>query len=169
MSNRFAAALMLTLMLAGAALAANPKVTDWFCKYTEIRHRAQMSPQEKEKSGQLMMQGVIGAEEDKAAADVLLKKMVDRYTKALAEMDALTTPPETKKLHVGYKQYFTDARSIFSDYLKVQRNLFATDANGNAIMGGLPQRKAALEALDASNKELDAQLRKKYGVPAYPY
>jgi hypothetical protein len=157
------------VMGAAAMAAGNPKVTDWFTKYSEIRHRAQMTPAEKEKSGQMMVQGVLGSDEDKAASQALLKKMVERYTKALSEMDALTPPAETKKLHLGYKQYFGDARSIFSDYLKVQGNLFATDSNGNSIMGQIQQRKAALEALDVTNKDLDAQLRKKYSIPAYPY
>lgn len=169
-ANRVASALILTLFMSTAAIAAaNPKVGEWFTKYSDIRHRAQMTPQEKEKSGQLMAMGVLGSDADKAASQALLKKMVERYTRALSEMDALTPLPETKKLHLGYKQYFGDARSIFSDYLKVQDNLFATDSNGNAIMGQMPQRKSALEALDVANKELDGQLRKKYGIPAYPY
>jgi hypothetical protein len=176
MSIRFVAAFILTIFLAGAASAANPKVADWFSKYSEIRHRAQMSPQEKEKSGQLMTQGLMSsvfqgpnAEADKEASQALLKKMVDRYTKAMTEMDALPAPAETKKLHLGYKQYFTDAKSIFSDYLKVQGNLFATDSNGNSILGQMTQRKAALETLDAANKDLDAKLRQKFSIPAYPW
>ena len=161
---------------AKAASAKPMKVADWFNQYNEIRHRAQMSPQEKEKSGQLLTQGMLSsvfkgpeADADKAASEALLKKMVDRYSKALAEMDALNPPAETKKLHLGYRQYFSDARSIFSDYLKVQGNLFATDESGNSIMGQLTQRKAALEQLDTTNKELDSKLRTKLGVPAYPY
>lgn len=192
MSIKMAAAIMLTLSLglAGFAQAADQaaprsapakgakanKVAEWFQKYNEIRHRAQMSPQEKEHSGRLMTAGLAAsvfrgpeADADKAASEALLKKMVARYTTAMAEMDALAAPAETKKLHLGYRQYFENARGLFSDYLKIQGNLFATDKDGNSIIGQLQQRKTALETLDAANKDLDAKLRTKYNIAPYPY
>jgi hypothetical protein len=152
------------------------KVAEWFQKYDQIRRQAQMSPQEKERSGKLLTQGMVGSifksaetEGDRQAADALLKKMVALYTKAEAEMDQLAQLPETKKLHQGYKQYFNDAGCLFSDYLKIQGNLFATDSNGNSIIGQLQQRKAALEALDVANKELDARTREKFNIAPYAY
>lgn len=152
------------------------KVAEWFQQYNEIRHRAQMSPQEKETSGRLLTQGLAASvfksadsEKDKANANALLKRMVDRYNKAQAEMDALQPIGETKKLYMGYKQYFHDAGSLFSDYLKINGNLFATDSSGNALLPQLQQRKAALEQLDVVNKELDAKLRDKYNISPYPY
>lgn len=170
------AAALLIGAFGSAALADNAKVSDWFGKYNEIRHRAQMTPDEKERSGRLLTQGMMASvfhapedSGDKQASAALLKKMVDRYTKAASEMDQLAAPPETKKLHLGYRQYFQNARGVFSDYLKIQGNLFATDASGNSIIGKLQERKSALEALDASNKELDAQLRAKYHIAPYPY
>jgi hypothetical protein len=192
MSIKMAAAIMLTLSLglatfAQAANQAAPpaaaakgakmsQVAEWFGKYNEIRHKAQMSPQEKEHSGRLMTAGIAAsvfkgpdADADKAASQALLKKMVDRYTVAMAEMDALKPPAETKNLHLGYRQYFQNARALFSDYLKIQDNLFATDKDGNSILGQLQQRKSALETLDAGNKDLDAKLRAKYSIAAYPY
>jgi hypothetical protein len=158
------------------ALADNAKVSEWFAKYNEVRHRAQMTPEEKERSGRLLTQGMVASvfhapddSGDKQASAALLKKMVDRYSKAIHEMDQLPAPAETKKLHLGYRQYFTNARGVFSDYLKIQGNLFATDASGNSIVGQLQERKSALEALDASNKDLDAKLRAKYHIAPYPY
>lgn len=152
------------------------KVAEWFQKYDQVRRRAQMSPQEKERSGRLLTQGLAASvfksadsEQDRLASEALLKKMVDRYVKAQADMDALTPPNETKKLHQGYTQYFRDAGSLFSDYLKIQGNLFATDSSGNSILGQLQARKAALEQLDVTNKDLDGKLREKFGIPPYAY
>ena len=170
------AAALLIGAIGTAVLADNAKVTQWFAKYNEVRHRAQMTPEEKERSGRLLTQGMVASvfhapedSGDKEASAALLRKMVDRYSKAIHEMDQLPAPSETKKLHLGYRQYFTNARGMFSDYLKIQGNLFATDAGGNSILGQLQERKSALESLDASNKELDARLRAKYHIAPYPY
>lgn len=191
-SNRFSAlvVLMLTVCVMAPASGAQPsnssppaakaqkgtKVAEWFSKYDLIRKRAQMSPAEKESSGRLLTQGIAASvfktadsEQDQQAAKNLLKKMVDRYTKAQAEIDALQPISETKKLQQGYKKYFCDAQNLFADYLKIQGNLFATDASGNSILGQLQQRKGALEALDVVNKDLDAKLRDKYSIAAFPY
>lgn len=161
---------------APSAGAKGNKVAEWFQQYNEIRHRAQMSPQEKERSGRLLTQGLAASvfksadsEQDKAAAQALLKRMVDRYNKAQSEIDALQSINETKKLQIGYKQYFHDAGSLFSDYLKINGNLFATDESGNALLPQLQARKTALEQLDVTNKDLDAKLRDKYNIGPYPY
>jgi hypothetical protein len=135
-----------------------------------------MSDAERERSRSLLTQGMAasilqsaGAAQDKAAAKALLNRMVGRYQKASSQIGELRAIPETKKLQEGYSRYFQTAEGLFSDYLKVQDNLFATDASGNGIVAGLAQRKADLESLDAANKELDAKLRAKYNVAPYAY
>lgn len=152
------------------------KVAEWFSSYDRVRRKAQMSPQEKEKSGRLLSQGLAASvfktadsEQEQLAASNLLRSMVDRYNKAQAEMGLLPQLGETKKLQQGYLQYFLDASSLFGDYLKIQGNLFATDSSGNSILGQLQQRKAALESLDVANKDLDAKLRTKFKISPYAY
>lgn len=152
------------------------KVCDWFQKYDNIRHEAQMSPQEKERSQTLLTQGMAasifkssGGDQDKAAAAALLHRMVDRYRRASQELSQVGELPETRKLQRGYELYFRTAGDLFSDYLKVQNNLFATDSNGNSIVGQMQQRKADLEALDAANKELDSRVRSKFHVAPYAW
>jgi hypothetical protein len=152
------------------------KVCDWFAKYDTIRHQAQMSPQEKERSSTLLTQGMTAnlfkseqGERDKVAASALLRKMVDRYRLAATQMQQLPEIGETKKLQRGYLQYFKNAGDLFSDYLKIQGNLFATDGNGNSIVGQLQQRKGDLETLDVANKDLDGKLRTKFKVAPYAW
>lgn len=151
-------------------------VSEWFQKYDNIRHQAQMSPDEKERSQSLLTQGMAASlfksaqgEQDKAAASALLRKMVDRYRKASAQMSELPELKETRQLDLGYTQYFKNAGDVFSDYLKIQGNLFATDSAGNSIVGQLQQRKADLETLDLANKEIDAKLRAKFHIAPYPW
>jgi hypothetical protein len=167
----------LALIVAGNQCAlAQDKVADWFQKYDNIRHQAQMSPQEKERSQTLLTSGMAASlfkseqgEKDKAAASALLRKMVDRYRKASSQIADLPEIAETRKLQRGYQQYFRNAGDLFSDYLKVQNNLFATDSNGNALAGQLQARKADLESLDVSNKDLDGKLRSKYKIAPYAW
>lgn len=176
----FAAALLLVVSTLWipltAASAANPKVAAWFTQYDNIRREAQMSDVERERSRALMAQGMMAnfnsspeAVQEKQAAASLLSKMVQRYTKASAEMAALPHLGETRKLHEGYSRYFENARSLFADYLKIQGNFMARDAGGNPILGSLAQRKSDLETLDAANKDLDARLRDKFGIAPYAY
>jgi len=178
--------LMLNLPAIGAEKTARPqpsaqaqkgsKVAEWFVQYDRIRRKAQMSPQEKERSGKLLTQGLAASvfksadsEQEQLAASTLLRSMVERYNKAQAEMGQLPQIGETKKLNQGYTQYFINAGSLFGDYLKIQGNLFVTDSSGNSILGQLQQRKAALESLDITNKELDAKLRTKFKISPYVY
>lgn len=152
------------------------RISDWFQRYDQIRHEAQMSEAERERSRSLMtnslaasfLQSPSGAQ-DKAAASALLRKMVDRYRRAVSQISDLPSIPETKKLQQGYTQYFKNAGELFGDYLKVQNSLLATDASGNPILGQLQQRKADLETLDVTNKELDAKLRQKFKIAPYAF
>jgi hypothetical protein len=168
-----------SMLPAQPALAKQKKqnrVDDWFKRYDQIRHDAQMTDAERERSRRLMGESFAAAfvqspqaAQDKAAASALLQKMVDRYHKAVAQLAQLAPIPETKKLQSGYNQYFQSAACLFGDYLRVQNNLFATDANGNGLLGQLQQRKSDLETLDAANKDLDSKLRAKYGIAPYPW
>jgi hypothetical protein len=167
----------LALIITGNnAAVAQDKVAEWFQKYDNIRHQAQMSPQEKERSSALLTTGMAASlfkseqgEKDKAAASALLRKMVDRYRKASTQLGEVPEIGETKKLQRGYLQYFRSAGDLFSDYLKIQNNLFATDSSGNSLVGQLQQRKADLEALDQTNKELDGKLRTKFKIAPYAW
>lgn len=152
-----------------------PYIMDWFQRYDQVRRQAQMSPAEKQRADGLMSKGMSGlgamlAGDEKAATQNLLNKLVNKYQAASEQMKQLPLYPETERLHRGYYQYFSDARRLFSDYLKVQSNLFAMDEEtGKPVASLLMARKQNLEQLDMSNKALDDQLRQQFNIPPYRY
>lgn len=147
------------------------QVYQWFLHYDEIRRRAQMNPIEKQQADGLLARGfsLFMPGQDKIAAKQLLTNLVHKYHTATQSIKALPMLSETKQLQMAYYQYFENAMNLFSDYLRVQDNVFAVDASGQAIAKQLIQRKVALETLEQNCKNLDAQLRQKYGVAAYQY
>ncbi|MBC8000446.1 MAG: hypothetical protein IAF58_21020 [Leptolyngbya sp.] len=148
-------------------------VPQWFGRYDQIRRQAQMTPAEKMKSDTLMAKGMgamLGSGPDKGTMQVLLTKMVSKYSTASEQMKQLPLYPETEKLHRGYYQYFSDAKRLFSDYLRVQTSIFAVDdETGKPVVSLLMARKQNLENLDIQNKALDDQLRKQFGIAPYQY
>ena len=156
----------------GTHAATNPQaIAAWFASYDAIRRQAQMTPADRAKADAMMSQGLsmIIPGEEKAAAQSFLSNLVQKNSMAANKLKQLALYPETENLHRGYYKYFTDASQIFQDYITVQNNLFAVDAQGKALAGGLMNRKQALEALDMSNKNLDSQLRQQFGIPPYHY
>jgi len=155
----------------GAAATSSAVLKDWFSKYDEIRREAQMNPADKQKADTMLSKGlamfVPGPE--KIEIQALLQKLQLKNAIAADKLKKLNLYPETKALHFGYYQYFSDAQTLFGDYLRVQDNLMAKDAQGNSVMGQLMGRKAALEQLDIKNKALDEQLRQQFGVAPYHY
>lgn len=152
-----------------------PYIQEWFQRYDQVRRQSQMTPSEKQKADGLMSKGMTGlgamlAGDEKAATQSLLNKLVGKYQAAAEQMKQLPLYPETERLHRGYYQYFSDARRLFSDYLKVQSNLFAMDEEtGKPVAGLLMARKQNLETLDMNNKALDEQLRQQFNIPPYRY
>ncbi len=149
-----------------------PSVPQWFGLYNQVRRRAQLSHQDRQRADQIMSKGLnmFMPGDDKAAAKALLTGMVARYQYAAQEMRQLPVLPQTERLHAGYLQYFVTAGGLFGDYLRVQDNLFLTDpATGQPVAAGLMQRKQNLEQLERACKEFDAQLRQQFSVPAYPF
>lgn len=147
------------------------KVFQWFQKYDDVRRRAQMNPVEKQQADAIMGKGlsILMPGPEKLAAKDILARLVTRYDTATKALEALPPTNETKRLQQGYYQYFSSARGLFSDYLRVQDNLMARDASGQPIMAQLMQRKQGLEQLERACKEADAQCRAAFGVPAYQY
>jgi hypothetical protein len=146
-------------------------VQDWFAQYDNIRRQSQMNPVERQKADKLLSGGMamLVPGPEKIATAQLLTKLVKNNQQAADQMKGLKLYPETQLLHRGYYQYFTDAAGLFTDYLTVQNNLFATDATGKTVAGQLMARKQGLELLDQKNKALDAQLRQQFGIPPYQY
>jgi len=150
-------------------------ILEWFHRYDNVRRQAQMSPAEKARADGLMSKGMGGlgamlAGDEKMATQNLLTKLVGKYQTAAEQMKALPLFRETEQLHRGYYQYFSDARQLFSDYLRVQSNLFAMDeTTGKPVAGLLMGRKQNLEQLDMNNKALDEQLRQQFNIPPYRY
>ncbi len=146
---------------------------NWFARYDRIRQTAQMNPSERQRADNLMSKGlsIVVPGPEKVTTGQLLNKLVNKNRVAADQMKMLPLLPQTEQLHRGYYKYFNDATNLFGDYLKVQTNLFATDATGTSIARNLMPRKMELEQLDQNNKALDAQLRQQLGIPAYrnPY
>src|SRR5205807_6758061 len=137
-----------------------------------IRHQAQMNPSERQRADALMSRGlsILIPGDEKASTKALLTSMVTRYQHACQQLKQLPQLNQTTNLHHGYYNYFAAAGALFSDYVRVQENLFVTDATtGQPVASGLLQRKQMLEALEHQCKALDAQVRQQCGVAAYPY
>jgi hypothetical protein len=144
----------------------------WFLAYDNIRRQAQMNPQEKQRADTLLSQGlsIVIPGQEKADSQALLSSLVNRYQVAAEAIKQLQYYPETGDLHKGYYQYFSDASQLFSDYLKVQDNLFAVDdQTGKPLASQLMDRKEKLEQLERRNKYLDTQLRNQLGMAPYQY
>ncbi len=147
-------------------------IKSWFASYDQIRRQAQLSPAERQKADEIMGKGLSifmpGA--DKVLAQNLLANLVKRYDVAVQQMASLPVIPATEQLHRAYYQYFVDARRLFSEYLKLQDDLLATDpSTGQPVASGLVERKENLAMLDENNKILDGRLRQQYSIPAYQY
>ena len=161
--------------MASGNINRGAQIQTWFQRYDQVRRQAQMTPQEKQRADGLMSKGMTGlgsmlAGDEKAATQNLLNKLVGKYQAAAEQMKSLPLFPETERLHRGYYQYFSDARQLFSDYLRVQSNLFAMDEQtGKPVAGLLMGRKQNLETLDMNNKALDEQLRQQFGIAPYRY
>lgn len=155
----------------GNAPMGDNHVAMWFAKYDAIRRAAQMNPQERQRADNLMSKGlsIVVPGPEKAITGQLLVKLVNKNRFAADQMKGLPLYKETEQLHRGYYQYFATAQGLFADYLKVQTDILARDANGAMIAGGLMNRKQSLAALDENNKELDAQLRQQFNIPPYRY
>jgi hypothetical protein len=155
-----------------AAVPSNPnRVSSWFESYDAIRRQAQLSPSERAEADALLSKGlaIMTPGPDKDAAHVLLQKMVGNYQVATAAMGGLPSLPETEPLRQGYYQYFSTAKNLFGDYLTVQDNFFAQDANGKPVIQSLIERKEQLEQLNSYVHDLDAKTRAQYNIPPYRY
>ena len=153
-----------------SANRTNPQqLRSWFSAYDMVRKQAQMSPSEKERADNLLSQGlsVFVPGPNKIQAQKLLTGLVDKYQVAINKMKAMPLYPETEKLHRGYYQYFSDAKTLFSDYLRVQDNLMVKDEHGKGIMPQLMARKANLESLEMQVKQLDSDLRGQYSIAPF--
>jgi hypothetical protein len=151
--------------------AASAAVKQWFQKYDLVRRQAQMKSGERQRADALMSKGLsmIVPGPEKADSQELLSKLIARYQLARQQLEHMPLLPATEQLHRGYYQYFSEAQGLFSDYLRVQDNLFAVDSMGKPIAGQLLARKENLESLDARNKYIDAQLRQRFAIPPYQY
>ncbi len=144
----------------------------WFASYDQVRRQAQMTPSERQQADGLMSRGLsmFVPGEEKLAGQKLLNSLVAKYSLAIDQMKQLPLFPETEQLHRGYYQYFSDARALFSDYLKVQNDPLAKDPNtGERLLGKVLQRKVALTELEGNVKNLDSELRNRLGLAPYRY
>jgi hypothetical protein len=154
------------------ARATDPAaIKDWFNKYDMVRRQAQMSPAERSKADDLLSHGlqVFVPGEEKILARTLLTNLVGKYDRACNQLKLLPLYPETGNLHREYFKYFTDAKNLFSDYLRVQNNLMVKDQQGNSVMAGLIQRKQNLEGTEEQAKATDSAVRNRFGIAPYHF
>jgi hypothetical protein len=146
-------------------------IREWFNKYDMVRRQAQMSPQERAKADDLLSHGlqVFVPGEEKVLARNLLTNLVGKYDRACSQLKLLPLYPETGGLHRQYFNYFTEARNLFGDYLRVQNNLMVKDERGNSVMAGLIERKQTLEGTEQQAKALDTELRGRFGIAPYRF
>lgn len=154
-----------------AAVEPSGAIGEWFKRYDLVRYKAQMSPQERAQADGLLSRGlsVFIPGPEKAQAQSLLASLVQRYDAAGRALEILPVISQTEQLQRGYHEYFVTARQLFADYLTVQSNPLAQDASGQPLIGNLLTKKQALENFERSVKNLDTQVRQKYGVAAYSY
>lgn len=152
--------------------SAAPTIGQWFSRYDQIRHEAQMTPAERQRADGLMSRGLslLVPGEEKQLTKNLLASLVFRYQRACQQLKALPQMNQTNNLQVSYFQYFYNAAQLFSDYARVQDNVFATDqSTGQPIAAGLMQRKQMLEGLEHQCKALDSQTRMQFKIPSYQW
>jgi hypothetical protein len=147
------------------------EIQKWFGAYDQIRRQDQMNPQERAQADKAMAGGLsmFMPGEEKAAAQNFLRTMAQRDANAAQALKQLPLYPETKQLHIGYYQYFSNASALKQDYIKLQDHPLSKDENGQPLAAGVAVRKQNLEVLDQNNKALDAQLRQQFGVAPYRY
>lgn len=131
-------------------------VTDWFAAYDQIRRDAEMT------MGDKMQARSLSANKPSKKNAALASRMLKKYTIALAAMNDLPSLPETKALHEGYTEYFSQARELFSDFLDEQERVPFSNQ-------GLIAAKKKLEELDAKNKALDKELRQMYNIAKHKH
>jgi len=129
----------------------NVPVAEWFRKYDQVRRDAEMTMGDKFQS---LLLAATKPEKKNAA---LASRMIAKYSTALSKMKELQSIPETKELQDGYIKYFGTAHQLFADYLAEQKKVPFTNQS-------LVPTKKKLEELDKTNKRLDDELRKKYGI-----
>lgn len=134
----------------------NPAVTEWFRKYDQIRRDAEETTKDKYQS---LFLGEGKPDRNNAALAV---RMFNKYNIALAAIKQLQPTPETRELQKGYTEYFKSARQLFADFLKAQK---VVPFNNKPLLPA----KNRLVALDKTNKKLDEQLRKQYGIPRHKH
>lgn len=159
---------------AAAGNRATPiaQIRDWFTKYDQVRRQSQMSPPERAKADSMLSKGlsIVMPGPDKVESAALFQTLEQRDAAAADQLKKMPLYPETEQLHRGYNTYFENAAQLFGDYLRVQNNLMSTDpVTGKPLMGQLIARKKNLEDLDMNNKQIDAELRSRFKIPAYKY
>lgn len=139
----------------------NKAVTEWFEKYDAIRRDAEMSTGEKLKHGTALKKALKSNSKLSEGTKNFIEKMRTKYEVAATAIKQLAEIPETKQLHEGYIQYFTDMEHSFAEILKQDESPASTQSK--------VETKAKLDTLSAKNKTLDASLRQKYGIAKHQH
>jgi hypothetical protein len=139
------------------------RIADWFVKYDNIRHAAQMKPGEKSKAHQLVNAAVSGTQQEKQQSQALLSSMTQRYDRAVKDLSALPYIPETAELQQQYLKYFKMGRDFFSSSLKQM----SSKDSLNLVQMQEGRRQLSIQSVQ--NKMLDKSLRSKYHIKPYQW
>lgn len=141
------------------------RVQQWFAKYDDIRHAAQMTPSEKSNAHRLGTAALTGNIADRQASVKLLTELSGRYKSAQKALDALAMMPETAELQLKYSKYFQTGESFCDRYCK-QLN---KSSDPKVTIALLEESQRDMAMADVSNKVLDRTLRKKFDIAAYKW
>ena len=137
-------------------------IAEWFAAYDQIRRDAEMPLSEKLKYGGAVKKALKTGGKLSPSTQKFAEKMIAKFAAATAAMKALKPVPETKELHDGYIQYFTEMEKNFSDCVHKQE----IDAS---LAESKTAAKRSIETLNNKNKKLDDDLRTKYDVPKHKH
>jgi hypothetical protein len=153
-----------TVMQPGSSGATpeQQRIITWFSSYDDIRHQAQMTPEEKKAMHKLMSEGENADASQKSQARVILNRMIERYSTAIGRMQNLPAVPETAQLQTAYLNYFKTGRDFFSKYLSD-----INDGKSVSIEESLKEGRAKLGIMDVGQKMLDRKLRRQNKIQPY--
>lgn len=143
-------------------------VQKWFNDYDDIRSKYETTPQESRFANYLMAKPPgSGLTEEEAK---FLTNLGDRYVEALNKMQELENCSETERLHRGYMRFLGEQAAMFQDYFRILTEPQALSRlNGRPLINGMQMRKASLQMIERSNRQLDQVTRQTFKITRNPY
>lgn len=123
-THAFIAMFVMQLVLAPALAKTSKQVQlserEWFARFDDIRRAAECREDEREEGNLLMLKTMVGSAsaEERVRANVLLRKLRDKYKVAAHALSQLSPSDGTEALKKGYMAYFAAAANLCSTCIK---------------------------------------------------